>query len=196
MKNMHGYLFLLPLLAVLPATGAEVDFGIQGSVALPTGAFGDADHLDRKPGFGLGIQAPIDFGDGHVLRPRLEYLGFRRNSGEINYKADSYLLMADYNYHVTGDREGVYFLGGLGLHHTRRSVTRPLVGASITGSSSTTGLAYNVGLGYAFSRNAALEVKYLAMHMGALGLGKVARTGLEDSAFAAKGVQVSFSYTF
>jgi opacity protein-like surface antigen len=193
-KNLP--LLLLPLLGALPVQAMEMAFGLQGNVAMPIGSFGDTNHLDRRAGFGLGVQAPMDFGDGHVLRPRLDYLSMRRNSDDIFYRTDSWLFMAEYNGHLSGYKEGVFLIGGLGLHHTRRDASRPLNGASSVCQDATTGLAYDLGVGYAFNRNLALDVKYLGLSMGEMTYSKVGRTALYETAFSAGTVMVSLGYTF
>jgi opacity protein-like surface antigen len=129
-----------------------------------------------------------------VLRPKLDYLAFRRDGGGVRYRTDSILLMADYNYYLTEEREGAYLIGGLGLHHTRRDVSRNLlVPGTATADVGTTGLAYNLGLGLALSKNAALELKYLGMDMNAL---KYKQPGVTEGGFMGNGVVLSLSYTF
>ena len=192
MPNRFRALAFLPLLVPAPLLASETTFGFQGQVAIPTGTFGDAGHLDRKVGLGLGLQMPIDFGGGHILRPKLDYLSLSRDSSGINYKAEALVLLADYNYHFAGSREGAYLIAGLGLHSTRRNVTRTFGPLSAKADSTDTGFAYNLGLGYAFNPNVALEAKYLGLNLGTLGYGVLGT----DAGFMGNSVVVSVGLTF
>lgn len=183
---------LAPCLAVLPMQAAETLFGLQAHVAYPTGTFGDATHLDRRVGFGLGFQVPIDFGAGHVLRPKLDYLTFNRDREGTRYKADSLMLLVDYNYYLEEQREGAYFIAGLGMHSTRRDVARVSTLSTQSHDGSSTGLCYNVGMGFAFTRNVALEVKYLGVDLGNINF----KAPAVDSGFMGNSVAASLSFTF
>ena len=184
---------LLPL-AALSLRAVEVDLGLQAYGALPLGTFGDSAHLDRRPGLGLGLQVPIDLGEGHVLRPKLDFLTFRRNSDGFTYRTDSWVLMADYLYYLTGEKEGIYLLGGAGLHTTRRDFSWLLAGQPARGDGRTTGFAYNVGLGYAISPSMGVELRFLGMDMGRLD-GTVPR-GFTDPRFTGNALTLAFSITF
>lgn len=192
MSNRLHALAFLPLLASAPLAASETTFGFQGNLAIPTGTFGDHAHLDRKVGLGLGLQMPVDFGGGHVLRPTLDYLALSRDSAGVNYKADALVLLANYNFHFAGEKEGAYLIAGLGLHSTRRTVTRTFAAVPVKNDTTDTGLAYNVGLGYGFTRNVALEVKYLGLNLGSLGFGVAG----SDGSFMGNSVVVSVGLTF
>jgi len=181
-----------PFLAALPVLGVDTSFGIQAHVATPTGTFGNVDHLDRKVGLGLGFQLPLDFGGGQVLRPKLDYLSFSRDSDGIRYKSDSFIISADYNYYMSQEKEGAYFIAGLGLHSTRVDASRVFDLVSGSSDRSKTGLYYNVGLGYAFNRTFALEVKYLGMDMGQV----VYKPAGVDPSFMGNAIVASASFTF
>lgn len=184
--------FLL-LLAALPAAGADVSFGFQVHAGLPVGTFGDDAHLDRKAGFGLGFQVPVDFGAGHFLKPRLDYLAFRRGDGALEYRTDTLLLRADYNYFFEEEHQGTYFIAGLGVHSTRRKAERFFNAVTAKADDGTTGLAYDLGLGYAFTPNAALEVTWLGMNMGPLPFKNLSA---RDAGFMGNTVLATFSYRF
>lgn len=192
MTNRRPALALLPALASAPLLAYETHFGLQGHLAVPTGTFGDAGHLDRKAGLGLGLEVPIDFGRGHVLRPNLDYLSFSRDSAGVSYRAEALVLMADYNYHFSGAREGAYFIAGLGVHSTRRDATRNFGAVPYKADSTGTGLAYDLGVGYAFTPNVSMEMKYLGLAMNRLnfrGMGS-------DGGFMGNSVVLSVGLTF
>lgn len=186
-------LLFVPLLGSAPMVAAEAAFGAQAHLAKPMGTFSNGGHLDNRIGLGLGIQVPVDFGAGHVLRPRLDFMSFSRNSGDIRYKTDSVLLLADYNYYVAEERDGAYLIAGIGLHSTRLDATKPVGPLKANGRMTTTGFAYNVGLGYAFNRNVAMELRYQGMDMGALNY-NLGRAG--DSAYMANSLVGSIGFTF
>ncbi|BDU72976.1 outer membrane beta-barrel protein [Mesoterricola silvestris] len=186
-------LLIAPLLAAAPLAAAEAGFGAQLHLAKPLGTFSDARHLDNTLGWGLGLMVPVDFGAGQGLRPKLDYLSFRRGAGDQRYKADALLLMADYTCFVADEAEGGYVFAGLGLHSTRLDATRG-IGPLVTGARHThTGFAFNVGLGYAFTRNFTFEVKYLGMDMGRLAYTLPATT---DPSFMANAIVGSLGYKF
>jgi hypothetical protein len=186
-------LFLPPLLAAAPLSAAEASFGGQIHLAKPLGTFADAGHLGDRLGFGLGIQVPVDFGAGHMLRPKLDYLAFNRGSGDRRYKADALLLMADYTYFVAEAAEGGYLIAGLGFHSTRLDATKTFGPLAASGVRTHTGLAYNVGLGYAFNRNVGMEVKYLGMDLGELGYNV---PGAYDAGYMANSIVGTLSFRF
>lgn len=192
--SLHPRMLLLaPLLATAPLAAAEASFGGQIHLAKPLGTFSDAGHLDNRLGFGVGIQVPVDFGAGHVLRPKLDYLTFNRGSGDRRYKADSFLLMADYNYFIAEEAEGAYLIAGLGFHSTRLDAARTFGPLSASGRRTHSGLAYNVGLGYAFNKNVGVELKYLGMDMGELSY-NLPRT--YDTGFMANSIVGTLSFKF
>lgn len=180
------------LLHAVPAGASEPHFGLQAHGAFPAGTLGDDRHLDGRIGLGLGFQVPVDFGAGHVLRPKLDYLVLNRNSGGIRYKVDSLQLMVDYNYYLEDRREGAYFIGGLGMHSTRRDVTRSFNAIHVTNSGTSTGLCYNAGMGYAFNRNLAVELKYLGIDLSRFDF----KGQPSDPSYMGNSLVASFSFTF
>ena len=80
----------------------------------------------------------------------------------------------------------------MGLHSTRRDATRPFAGVNQSTDGSASGFAYNLGLGYAFSPNLALELKYTGLNLGTLQY-KQAGT---DPSFMANTVVATVSLTF
>ena len=181
-------------LATMPAVAAEPGFGGQFNLAFPTGREADRDHLDGKPGLGLGIQVPIEFDGGRVLKPRLDYLAFSRNSQGTSYRQNSLVALAEYNHYFSGiNRDGAYLIGGLGFHSTERKVSGNFQNLGLPAASRTsTGLAYDLGLGLALNRTAALEIRFLG-----LGLNELRSQGrVVDAGFQGNSVVASLSVTF
>jgi opacity protein-like surface antigen len=191
-KRFLAGLGLLAAGAASPLPATDTYLGLQVHGALPTGTLGDSAHLDRSAGFGFGFQVPVDFGAGQVIKPRLDYLAFRRDDGGVRYKADALALLLDYNHYLSGEREGLYLLAGLGLHHTRRDATRLFGPGKGTGDEGTTGFAYGLGAGYAFNTRLALEISYRGMSMGPLHY----RPRGTDDKFQGNAVVASLSWTF
>jgi opacity protein-like surface antigen len=185
---------LLSLLTTVPALASDAftNFGIQAHVAHPTGTLGNATNLDRKTGLGLGLQLPITLGEGHVLRPKVDYLACNRETGGSRYKLETLSLLVDYTFYPEYRREGVYFIAGAGLHSSRRDLTRSFAGVALDASDSGSGLAYNLGMGYAFNPNVALELKYLGLDQGDMKFaGQPAEKG-----FMGNAVVASLSFLF
>jgi len=181
-------------LAAIPAVAAEPGFGAQFNLAFPMGREADRDHMDGKPGLGLGLQVPIDFEGGRVLKPRLDYLAFSRNAQGASYRQNSLVALAEYNHYFGGtSREGAYLIGGLGFHSTERKVSSNFRGLGLPAASRTsTGLAYDLGLGLALNRSTALELRFLG-----LGLNEVrTQDRVVDGGFQANSVVASLSLTF
>ncbi len=193
MSRTLRMLLSAPLLAAAPLAAAEASFGGQINLAKPVGTFSDSGHLDGRMGFGLGIQVPVDFGAGHVLRPRLDYLAFSRGGGNDRYKSDSLVVMADYTYFVAQEAEGGYLIGGLGFHSTRLDVGKRFGPTQASAKSTRTGLAYAVGLGYAFNRNVTAEVKFLGLDMGRL---DYSLPGTSDAGFMGNSIVASLGFRF
>jgi opacity protein-like surface antigen len=187
-------LLLVPLLAVTPARAVETSFGLQAQVFRPIGEFGDLSRLDRKFGFGVGFQVPVDFGSGQVLRPRFDYLDLGRDDSNGRYHSASAILSVDYNHYFEGVREGAYLIGGLGLHSTRRDIRRSFAGKEVTSDGNTTGLYYNVGLGYAFNTNFGVELTYVGLAMPRVDF--PAATLPSEPRFTGHGLSAAVSFTF
>ncbi len=193
MKMRTRSILVCPFLAAAASLMAdEAEFGLQAHLAMPTGKFGDGNHLDRKSGTGVGIKIPVDFGLGQILKPKLDYLTWRRDDGSHHYQANTLMLLVDYNHYLAEEKAGLFFVAGLGVHSTRHEMTRTLVAVPVSARERSTGVAYNFGLGYSFNKHVALEVKYLGMDLGELKNAALA----VDSGFMANSVVATLSCTF
>ncbi len=152
--------FLSLALAAAAFTGLQaqdVRFGVQASLNQPQSDLKEA--VDSKLGFGIGAHALVDFGSGHALRPRLDYLWYPeyKPAPGVSNKVSNLSVGADYLYFVEGKAEGVYFTGGLALNRWKAETS--LLG--FTGSETTTKLGLAAGVGYQFNKAVGAEVRYL-----------------------------------
>lgn len=149
--------WLVAASALTALQAQEVRYGVQGHISLPMGDLKDA--VDDKAGIGGGIHLTVDFGQGHLLRPRVDYTAFPDAnvfSGMTN-KVNDLSLGLDYLYLLEG-RTGFYVTGGLSAD--RWKVQSDVSGLSYTNN--TTKLGYALGAGYAFNENLSLEARFTA----------------------------------
>lgn len=147
------------------ASAQDLKWGGQFTVSVPQGDNGDAQNLDGKPGFGLGVHVLVDLKNGHALLPRFDYLMYSNGSPDPNHWAPGvalkYRLMmlgADYQYHFHGKPgQGPYVLGGLAYGDMEYKAERG--GASITASDKAP--VFALGGGYQFSPRLGVEFRYL-----------------------------------
>ena len=194
MSARLGTTLIAAALAAAPAAAGEPGFGGQFNLAFPMGREADRWHMDGKPGLGLGLQVPIEFGGGHVLKPRLDYLVFSRDSQGSSYKQNALVALADYNRYFTDNvRDGAYLLAGLGFHSTGRKLSGNFGNLGLPAASRTgTGLAYELGVGLALTRSVALELRYLG-----LGLNDVSSQGrVVDGGFQGSSLIASVGFSF
>lgn len=144
--------------------GGQVSFG-RGSDDLET-------LTDTRNTWSLGAQALIDFGQGHGLRPRLDFARIKGTASEtypggiiLNMAStlDQYSLGADYLYHFSQNvHAGPYIMGGLGAVATRwhadLSVPKQPVSAEI--SATKVSPYVQAGLGWQFNRNFGIELRH------------------------------------
>lgn len=137
--------------------GQSYQFGAQAGLSIPLGDLSSA--LDGRTGYVLGGQVGIYYGNGHELRPRLDYMhfsgGWQPEDGDFHRATvTSWVLGADYLFYTEARPMGIYLAMGLGL---QRWNVDPEKG----GSRSKTGLGVTIGAGYRFNRVFALETRFL-----------------------------------
>jgi hypothetical protein len=130
--------------------------GVHGGINIPVGDLADA--LDNRPGFTVGGQLGIYYGNGHELRPRLDLTHYQGGHFPVGGSYDKNRINAwglgcDYLYYTALQPQGVYLTGGLGYQWWDVSPER---GAD----SSHSGLAMALGAGYRFSRTFMLEGRF------------------------------------
>lgn len=153
---------LSPLsLALLTAAGLSLQaepprYGVQGLVNVPLGDL--KDFVDSKPGPGLGVHGTFDLGDGHMLRPRLDYSVYPEASfGTLKQNASSLSLGGDYLYFLAEKPEGFYLTGGLAAarwsFETKDAVSKA--------TADTTKLALAAGVGYQWNATVGTEARFV-----------------------------------
>jgi hypothetical protein len=104
--------FAVLAVATLSLQAEGPRYGVQGLVNLPLGDL--KTYVDKNPGMGLGVQGTFDLGNGHMLRPRLDYSIFQQATIAAAKQNVSYLsLGGDYLYFIAGKPEGLYLTAGL-----------------------------------------------------------------------------------
>jgi len=132
-------------------------YGVQGLVNIPLGDL--KDFVDSKPGPGFGVHGTFDLGDGHMLRPRLDYTIFPEASfATIKQTATSLSLGGDYLYFIAGKPEGFYLTAGLAAMRWSFEVKNPFVG-DVT--SHTTKLGLTAGAGYQWNATVGTEARFV-----------------------------------
>lgn len=139
------------------AVAQDVQFGVQGGVNIPFGNLGDA--LDNRPGIQVGGHAGIYYGNGHELRPRLDFTYYQggyfpgvHDNLERN-TISAWGLGCDYVYYTEMRPQGFYLTMGLGYQWWTVS---PREGSDTTNSS----LSMAAGAGYRFNRSFSLEGRF------------------------------------
>lgn len=149
------------LLAGTLAQAEEPRFGVQVHGNIPTGDLKDA--VDSKLGVGGGAQVTFDLGDGHMLRPRLDYTFFPEATVKaIRNKVNSLAIGADYQWFPAGRPEGLYVTGGLALHHWKAEGS--VGGLSFSETSNKPGFA--AGVGFNFNPSFGAELRAVSTKYG------------------------------
>jgi len=149
-----------PVLAILLAGAAlslsaqDVQFGVQGGIALP------AADMSNKASLGLtaGGHARWDFSQGHGLMARADLNLFTSNGGN---NVTALGVAADYTYHLERRPAGFYFLAGLNQESFR---TSPDVGPSRSDSS----FGIDLGAGYDLDRHLGFQGRYTTNNFSSL----------------------------
>lgn len=141
----------------------DVRYGLQVHGNIPMGDLKDA--ADSKVGFGGGAHMTIDLGDGHMLRPRLDYVVYPENkafgsSANGRSKVSDASLGLDYIYDFGGKDGGFYLTAGLAWHRWKAEYDYANVSYSSTSTSSKVGAA--AGAGFNFNPSFGVEARYVA----------------------------------
>lgn len=147
----------LTILAAALSLQAEAPrYGVQGLVNIPLGDL--KTYVDSKPGPGIGVHGTFDLGDGHMLRPRLDYSLFPEASfATVKQTATSLSLGGDYLYFLAGKPEGLYFTGGLSA--VRWSFETKI--GTFKSTSDTTKFGVAAGVGYQWNATVGTEARFL-----------------------------------
>ncbi len=147
----------LTILAAALTLQAEAPrYGVQGLVNIPLGDL--KTYVDSKPGPGIGIHGTFDLGDGHMLRPRLDYSVYPEASfATVKRTASNLSLGMDYLYFIAGKPEGLYLTGGLSA--VRWSFEQKDALSKVSSDTTKFGLA--AGAGYQWNATVGTEARFL-----------------------------------
>jgi len=131
-------------------------YGVQGLVTLPLSDL--KTYVDSKPGTGIGVHGTFDLGDGHMLRPRLDYGVFPEVTlAGIKRNASSVSLGCDYLYFIAEKPEGFYFsLGAAAANWSLKNKD-----AVSDTSTHTTKAALALGGGYQWSATLGTDLRWM-----------------------------------
>ncbi len=131
-------------------------YGLQGLVNIPLGDL--RTYLDNNLGIGLGVQGTFDLGNGHMLRPRLDYSLYQQASASsVTPSASYFSLGGDYLYFIAGQPEGYYLT--VGLAAMRWSFEHQNPGTNLANDTTKFGVA--AGIGYQWDYNIGIEARWL-----------------------------------
>lgn len=143
-------------LAIASLRAEAPRYGVQGLINVPLTDL--KTYVDSKPGPGVGIHGTLDLGDGHMIRPRLDYSVFPEASFGSDKQTASFLsLGGDYLYFIAGKPEGFYFTGGLSAMRWSLEHKAPLL--KLTSTTTKAGIA--AGLGYQWNATVGTEVRWM-----------------------------------
>jgi len=153
------------------AGGAEVHAAWEIGVGGLRGGLGNFKPEASAPGLGLCLL--VDFGDGHLLRPRLGEWVFIRNQlmGDPNnqYKYTHTAAMTsvglDYQWLTGGNvNDGFYLVAGAGVSRNRLSLDLPVPQTTTYAlfhvSGTSTKPTFDVGMGYQLNAVCGAELRY------------------------------------
>jgi hypothetical protein len=145
MRLIHAaFPLLLAMLASPSLSATEVQFGVQGGLALPMGDLSDAASL----GLGFGGHGRYDLGSGHGLMGRVDFTFFGQKGG---LSTTDLGIAMDYTYHLDRHRRGVYLLAGVSLQDYSFSRSGH--------SFSRNGLGVDLGAGFDVDRNLGFQAR-------------------------------------
>ena len=151
----------LQILAILAAAGVSLReyaprFGVQVVVIGPMGYL--TTYVDSKPGPGIGVHGTFDLGDGHMVRPRLDYSIYPEASFATVKQTASYLsLGGDYLFFIAGKPEGLYLTAGLSAIRWSFEHKDPI--SNVSSNTTKAGLAF--GVGYQWNATVGTEARWL-----------------------------------
>lgn len=148
------------LLATLAFAGTaraqEVQWGVQGGLNIPVGDLSTA--LDGRLGISVGGHAGLFYGDGHELRPRVDYTRYEGGYFPVGNSLgkntiEAFGLGADYVFYTDLRPRGLYLTMGLGYQWW--TVDPRGLPSTHTGS-----LSVAAGAGFRFNRTFGLEGRF------------------------------------
>lgn len=129
-------------------------YGVQGLVNIPLADL--RNYVDSKPGPGIGIHGTFDLGDGHMVRPRLDYTIYPEAAfATVKQTASHVSLGVDYLYFLAGRPERLYLTGGLAAMRWSFETNAP----GLKTSGHTIKLGFAAGVGYQWNTTLGTEAR-------------------------------------
>jgi hypothetical protein len=188
------YLILLPLALALPLSAQDLNrttYGLSVQLNTPMGDLRD----DTDKGLGIGASALVQWnlGQGHAIRPRLDFNVFNVSQYEpshSNYRESRNLtaigIGVDYLYYLSDSPRGLYITGGASVTRWDLSyTTSDRVGSSYSSSydssRNTTSLGLAGGVGWQFTRVIGVEARLVHSPYKAFDLNNPTSTARTDA---------------
>lgn len=177
---------MLPLaLSAAPVAAQSLHYGFQ------VGAnFAQSDlktFTNQNATLTVGVNLPIDLGEGHVIRPRLDYARYSESNAQgtqgLDDKATSMFLGADYLYYPAQQPKGFYFVAGLGYDRVKFEQSF----AGLSDDTTKGNLGWGAGAGWQFTDLLGAELRYTSSHIS---------TGGAPMTFAADAINASVTFKF
>ncbi len=154
MKLAHPFALVMIATLAQGLLAEETRYGLQAHADLPLGDL--KTFADSHRGLGFGVHQTIDFLDGNMVRPRLDYIRFPEATLTTGRQSASSLsLGADYLYFFEGKPEHFYLT--LGLAAMRWSLGTKT--ASLDSPHDTTRVSTAFGFGYQWSAALGTELR-------------------------------------
>lgn len=174
---------ILPLLALALAGGSlkagdGLSFGLQAGLSQANGDL-KSSAGSRGTALGGGLNLTYDLGEGHLLRPRMDYTRYKRSPDQPLYDEEDGSLVGtgsvqlsnlsaglDYLYFIKGKAEGFYLTGGLSANRWKANATASNDVASASASSTTTRFGFAAGVGYQVNNWVGMETRFTSTQFG------------------------------
>jgi len=127
----------------------EAEFGAHGGLQIPMGDLGSA--LDHSMGYLFGANLGIYYGDGHELRPRVDYQSYSGHYDSTGNRTDvsAWSLGADYVYYTEQRKKGLYLTMGLAYNFW-----------DVSSGGGQSGVSLAAGAGYRMDQRWSFEGRY------------------------------------
>lgn len=156
MNHLRNALFALSFCVTSACLAQEIEPGVHAGINIPLGDLSSA--VDSRPGFLIGGHVGLYYGNGHELRPRIEFSDYQGGWTPVGdtfsrNTITSWQLGCDYLYYTETRPQGVYLTMGLGYQWWN-------VSPSDGPSHSTSGLSLAAGVGYRLNRSFSVEARF------------------------------------
>ena len=140
--------------------GADVTFGVQGTISAP---LSDLKAMTAsETGYGAGLFADLQFAGGRTLRPRVDFIKYPGVTWSPAGWPQDYRQWSnssiglEYLHHPSGTSRGVYFSVGVAENHFYLKMTFN----GVPDSSGVSHLGFSVGVGFSGSTRFEPTLRY------------------------------------